>query len=201
MKMYIFFKRIFDCIFALLFLILLMPIIGIISIFIKLDSKGPVLFKQKRPGKYLNIFTMYKFRTMQIKLDENGMELSDISRITRVGMFLRKTSLDELPQLLNILRGEMSFIGPRPLLIDYLELYSFEEIRRHDVTPGISGLAQVNGRNTIEWKEKFKYDLWYVDNQSAFLDIKILFATIYYVCSRKGINSSKNETMPTFKGK
>ncbi|MFZ7121504.1 MAG: sugar transferase [Eubacteriaceae bacterium] len=199
--MYIFFKRIFDFIFALLLLILLIPIIGIILIVIKLDSKGPVLFKQKRPGKYLNIFTMYKFRTMRIELDENGVELSDICRITRVGMFLRKTSLDELPQLINILRGEMSFIGPRPLLVDYLPLYSFEEMRRHDVTPGISGLAQVNGRNTIDWKEKFKYDLWYVDNQSFFLDMKILFITIYCVCSRKGINNSKKETMPTFKGK
>jgi lipopolysaccharide/colanic/teichoic acid biosynthesis glycosyltransferase len=171
------------------------------AIAIKLeDPNGPVLFKQKRVGKNAKIFTVYKFRTMRVETEKNGKALSDLERITKVGAILRKTSIDELPQLFNIIRGEMSFIGPRPLLVEYLKYYTPEQMRRHEVTPGISGWAQVNGRNAITWEEKFKYDVWYVDNQSFLLDLKIFFKTIYYVLKGLGINNSHLETMPRFTG-
>jgi len=200
MKRYIVVKKILDFIFALFLLVLLFPVMLIAAFVIKLETDGPVLFKQERPGKGSKIFTVYKFRTMSVGTEKNGKQLSDIDRITKVGAFLRKTSIDELPQLFNILRGEISFIGPRPLLIQYLEHYSKEQIRRHEVTPGISGWAQVNGRNAISWDEKFKLDVWYVDNQSILLDLKILILTIYNVVNKNGINNSESDTMPYFIG-
>jgi undecaprenyl phosphate N,N'-diacetylbacillosamine 1-phosphate transferase len=200
MKPYLVVKRVLDLIFAVFFLIIFSPIMLIASIAIKMDSQGPVLFKQQRPGKDCRIFTIYKFRTMQVETEKDGKVLSDFERMTKVGSFLRKTSIDELPQLINIIRGEMSFIGPRPLLVQYLELYSPEQMRRHEVRPGISGWAQVNGRNAISWEEKFKYDVWYVDNLSIILDIKIVFLTINNILKRKGINNSSSDTMPFFEG-
>lgn len=194
-------KRILDFIFAIILLIITSPIILISVIVIKLeDPKGPILFKQKRPGKNTKIFTVYKFRTMRVETERNGRLLSDMERMTKVGSFLRKTSIDELPQLFNIIKGEMSFIGPRPLLVQYLEHYNKEQMRRHEVTPGISGWAQVNGRNAISWEEKFKLDVWYVDNISFKLDFKILVMTILNVLKREGINNSQNDTMPFFVG-
>lgn len=200
MKPYLVVKRVLDLIFAVFFLIIFSPIMLIASIAIKMDSQGPVLFKQQRPGKDCRIFTIYKFRTMQVETEKDGKVLSDFERMTKVGSFLRKTSIDELPQLINIIRGEMSFIGPRPLLVQYLELYSPEQMRRHEVRPGISGWAQVNGRNAISWEEKFKYDVWYVDNLSIILDMKIVFLTINNLLKRKGINNSSSDTMPFFEG-
>jgi lipopolysaccharide/colanic/teichoic acid biosynthesis glycosyltransferase len=192
-------KRVLDFVFAVILLIITSPIMLLAAIAIKLeDPKGPVLFKQKRPGKNAKIFTVYKFRTMRVETEKDGKPLTDMERMTKVGSFLRKTSIDELPQLFNIIRGEMSFIGPRPLLVQYLEFYTPEQMRRHEVTPGISGWAQVNGRNAISWEEKFKLDIWYVDNQSFLVDFKILFMTIYNVLSRKGINNSQGDTMPLF---
>lgn len=194
-------KRFLDFVFAIILLIILWPIMVIAAIAIKIeDSNGPVLFKQKRPGKDAKIFTVYKFRTMKVETEKNGKPLTDMERMTKVGSILRKTSIDELPQLFNIIRGEMSFIGPRPLLVRYLELYTPEQMRRHEVLPGISGWAQVNGRNAISWEEKFKLDVWYVDNQSFLVDLKILFMTIYNILKREGINNSKEDTMPYFMG-
>ncbi len=151
------------------------------------DPKGPVLFKQRRPGKDAKIFTVYKFRTMRVETEKDGRPLSDMERITKVGAFLRKTSIDELPQLFNIIRGEMSFIGPRPLPTIYLPYYTAEEMHRHDVRPGISGWAQINGRNYLSWEKKFAYDLYYVNNLSFWLDLKIFFITIGKVFSRAGV--------------
>jgi lipopolysaccharide/colanic/teichoic acid biosynthesis glycosyltransferase len=201
MKIYPYIKRILDFIFAIILLVITSPVMLLAAIAIKLeDPKGPILFKQKRPGKNAKIFTVYKFRTMRVETEKDGRPLTDMERMTKVGSFLRKTSIDELPQLFNIIRGEMSFIGPRPLLVQYLELYTPEQMRRHEVTPGISGWAQVNGRNAISWEEKFKYDVWYVDNQSFLLDLKILFLTIFNVLKREGINNSQGDTMPYFTG-
>jgi lipopolysaccharide/colanic/teichoic acid biosynthesis glycosyltransferase len=164
----------------------------------KLETKGPILFRQKRLGKDLRPFMVYKFRTM---CEANKKDYKrDIDRITKVGSFLRKTSIDELPQLFNILKGEMSFIGPRPLLAEYAPLYSSWQIRRHELSPGISGLAQINGRNRLCWEQKFELDIWYVDNISFMLDLKILFATIKNIIKKSGINSSDQCTMPNFKG-
>lgn len=194
-------KRILDFILAIILLVVLSPIMVIAAIAIKIeDPKGPVLFKQKRPGKDAKIFEVYKFRTMKVETKRDGKLLSDMERITKVGSVLRNLSIDELPQLFNIIRGEMSFIGPRPLLIQYLEYYSSEQMRRHEVIPGISGWAQVNGRNTISWNEKFELDVWYVDNQSFFLDLKIFWLTIYNVIHSKDINNSQGDTMPFFNG-
>lgn len=194
-------KRILDFVFAIILLIILWPIMFITAMAIKIEEpKEPVLFKQKRPGKDGEIFQVYKFRTMKSETEQEGKLLSDMERMTKLGSFLRKTSIDELPQLLNIICGEMSFIGPRPLLVDYLEHYSPEQMRRHEVLPGISGWAQVNGRNAISWEEKFEYDVWYVDNQSFFLDFKIFWLTIYNVVNRKDVNSSKEDTMAFFEG-
>lgn len=202
MKPYLVVKKVLDFIFAMVLLIIVSPVMIIAAIAIKIeDPKGSALFKQKRPGKNSKIFRVYKFRTMKVETKRDGELLSDIERMTRTGSFLRKTSIDELPQLFNILRGEMSFIGPRPLLVKYLEYYSEEQIRRHEVTPGISGWAQVNGRNTISWEEKFKYDVWYVDHISIKVDLKIVGLTIYNVLNRKDINNSEGNTMPYFTGK
>lgn len=172
-------KRILDFIFALLLLIMTSPVLFVAAIAIKLeDPEGPVLFKQDRPGKDGKIFKLIKLRTMRIDLYKDGRRLSDNERLTRVGSFLRKTSIDELPQLINILKGDMSFIGPRPLLTKYLPYYTVEEMKRHTVLPGISGWAQVNGRNSISWEEKFKFDIEYVENLSLKLDAKIFLLTI-----------------------
>ncbi|MBP1990297.1 sugar transferase [Paenibacillus eucommiae] len=201
MKIYMLVKRFLDVVFAIVLLILSSPVMLCVAIAIKLESKGDALFKQSRPGKQGKIFKVYKFRSMRAEVGADGKPLPDMNRITRVGAFIRKTSLDELPQLFNVVRGEMSFIGPRPLLVEYLAHYSPEQMRRHHVTPGISGWAQVNGRNAISWEEKFKLDVWYVDHCSFSLDVKIVAITIKSVLFRKGVNSSNSETMPFFVGK
>ncbi|MGN0549488.1 MAG: sugar transferase [Acutalibacteraceae bacterium] len=199
--MYKYIKRSLDLITALFLVIILSPIMLIAAILIAVNRDGPILFKQERPGKDGKIFTVYKFRTMSTTLrDKNGNELSDFDRMTKIGNILRKTSVDELPQLFNIIKGEMSFIGPRPLLKEYLELYSPEQMRRHNVLPGISGWAQVNGRNTLTWDEKFAYDVYYVDHYSFKMDLKIFIKTIENVVSQDGINSDSENTMEKFGG-
>lgn len=199
--MYKYFKRIMDFVASLTALIILSPLIALSAVLVKISDGGSVVFKQRRPGKDGKIFTVYKFRTMSEKTeDENGRELSDVERMTKIGSFLRKTSLDELPQLFNVLKGDMSFIGPRPLLCEYLELYTPYQMRRHEVLPGISGLAQVNGRNAITWEEKFDYDVYYVDHMSFWLDLKIIFKTIKNTLKRADINCSDNNTMEKFRG-
>lgn len=200
-QVYKYIKRSLDLITALFLVIILSPIMLIAAILIAVNRDGPILFKQERPGKDGKIFTVNKFRTMSTKLrDKNGNELSDFERMTKIGNILRKTSVDELPQLFNIIKGEMSFIGPRPLLKEYLELYSPEQMRRHEVLPGISGWAQVNGRNTLTWEEKFAYDVYYVDHYSFKMDLKIFIKTIENVVSQDGINSNSENTMEKFQG-
>lgn len=185
---YIYLKRFMDFIVALFLLIALFPIFILAALAVKLeDPKGPILFKQERPGKKGRIFTVYKFRTMCVAREENGKKLSDSERLTKTGMFLRKTSIDELPQLINVLKGEMSFIGPRPLLVKYLPFYTREEARRHDVRPGISGWAQVNGRNTVNWDERLRLDVEYVEQFSLKMDLKIFFLTIYKIFKRSNV--------------
>lgn len=200
-QMYKYIKRSLDLITALFLVIILSPVMLIAAILIAVNRDGPILFKQERPGKDGKLFTVYKFRTMSTMLrDKNGNELSDFDRMTKIGKILRKTSVDELPQLFNIIKGEMSFIGPRPLLKEYLELYSPEQMRRHNVLPGISGWAQVNGRNTLTWDEKFAYDVYYVDHYSFKMDLKIFIKTIENVVSQDGINSDSENTMEKFEG-
>ena len=182
-----FFKRIFDIVLSLLGLILLSPVLLIVAILVKVKLGGPVIFKQKRPGKGEKIFTLYKFRTMTNEKDENGKLLSDEKRLTKFGKFLRNTSLDELPELINILKGDMSIVGPRPLLVEYLEYYNDEEKHRHDVRPGLTGLAQVSGRNAVGWDERFKLDVKYVNNITFVEDLKVIYNTIKAVITRKGI--------------
>ena len=193
-------KRGIDIIGALFLLFLAWPFMVIAAIAIKIeDPKGPVLFKQERPGKDEKIFKIYKFRTMQVAThDAEGNSLSDMERMTKIGKLLRKTSLDEVPQFFNVLKGDMSFIGPRPLLVQYLKHYNEEQRRRHNVRPGISGWAQVNGRNAISWEEKFKLDVWYADNMSLKTDLKVLVKTIKNVLMSKDINSSEDNTMTYF---
>ena len=199
--MYRYVKRAMDFTIALIMLIVLSPLMLISCILIKMNKDGPILFKQKRPGKNGKIFTVYKFRTMSVHThDKDGRELSDFERISKIGNLLRKTSVDELPQLINILKGDMSFIGPRPLLTEYLDLYTPEQMRRHDVAPGISGWAQVNGRNTLTWEQKFEHDVYYVDNMSFSLDVKIFIKTIMNVLKQDGINSDNANTMEKFTG-
>ena len=199
--MYKYIKRSLDLITALFLVIILSPIMLIAAILIAVNRDGPILFKQERPGKDGKIFTVNKFRTMSTVLrDKNGNELSDFDRMTKIGNILRKTSIDELPQLFNIIKGEMSFIGPRPLLKEYLELYSPEQMRRHEVLPGISGWAQVNGRNTLTWEEKFAYDVYYVDHYSFKMDLKIFIKTIENVVSQDGLNSNSENTLEKFQG-
>ena len=199
-KMYLYVKKSLDFVFALLLLFTTSPIMIVVAIAIKAESNGPILFVQERLGKNEIIFKIIKFRTMKVVSDNECNPLSDMERMTKVGSFLRKTSLDELPQLFNILRGDMSFIGTRPLLVQYLELYSPEQRRRHEVVPGISGWAQVNGRNKLSWEEKFVLDVWYVDNISFSLDLKILFLTIKQLFVNKDINQNDNNTMKDFNG-
>ncbi|MFA7090246.1 MAG: undecaprenyl phosphate N,N'-diacetylbacillosamine 1-phosphate transferase [Arcobacteraceae bacterium] len=193
-------KSIFDKFLALFLIILFLPIYIVLSLLILLKIGRPILFKQKRPGYKEKIFGIYKFRTMSNEKDENGNLLPDEQRLIGIGKFIRSTSLDELPQLFNVLKGEMSFVGPRPLLIEYLEVYNNEQKRRHSVLPGITGWAQVNGRNAITWEQKFTYDVWYVDNQSFLLDIKILWMTFLKVIKRSDISSSTSITMEKFTG-
>lgn len=189
MKPYLYIKRLLDFLFALLLLIIASPILLAVTISLKVENiKEPILFKQERPGKDSKIFFVYKFRSMKVETERNGQKLSDRERLTKIGAILRKTSIDELPQLLNILKGEMSFIGPRPLLVKYLPYYTDEEKKRHKVLPGISGWAQVNGRNTISWEEKFKFDIEYVENVSLIFDIKILLLTIYRISSKSNVS-------------
>ena len=193
-------KRGIDMVGAFLLLFAAWPFMAIAAIAIKVaDPQGPILFKQERPGKDEKIFKIYKFRTMQVAThDAEGNRLSDMERMTKVGKLLRKTSLDEFPQFFNVLKGDMSFIGPRPLLVQYLKHYNEEQRRRHNVRPGISGWAQVNGRNAISWEERFRLDVWYADNISLRTDFKVLVKTIKNVLLSKDVNNSENDTMPYF---
>jgi sugar transferase EpsL len=193
-------KRLFDIFFSLLAIILFSPILLLIAILVRLLIGSPVLFTQQRPGYKGTPFFIYKFRTMTNRRDSNGNLLPDAERLTRLGHFLRNLSLDELPELFNILRGEMSFVGPRPLLMQYLPLYSKEQARRHDVIPGLTGWAQVNGRNTLTWPDKFNYDIWYVDHWSFWLDIRIILMTVFKVFNREGISQEGQATTEYFKG-
>ena len=194
------FKSLFDKTLALFLIILFSPIYIVVSLLIFFKMGSPILFRQKRPGYKEKIFGIYKFRTMTNDTDKNGNLLPDDKRLVGIGKFIRSTSLDELPQLFNVLKGEMSFVGPRPLLEEYLPLYNEKQKRRHDVKPGITGWAQVNGRNAISWEQKFDYDVWYVDNQSFWLDIKILWLTFLKVVKRSDISSSTSSTMEKFTG-
>lgn len=196
----LFLKLLLDKIISFSILLIASPLILLISVVLLFQIGNPIIFAQTRPGKNNSLFTCYKFRSMTNQKDENGKLLPDHLRLTSFGSFLRSTSLDELPQLWNVLKGDMSFVGPRPLLVSYLERYSPEQARRHEVTPGITGWAQVNGRNAITWEEKFKYDVWYVDNWSLWLDLKILFLTVSKVLKREGISQSSHVTMEEFKG-
>lgn len=196
-----FFKRLIDFILALIALMIIWPILLLVIIWLHFANKGAgVFFTQDRPGKGGKIFKVIKFKTMTDEKDESGNLLPDNERITKIGSFVRSTSIDELPQLINVLKGDMALIGPRPLLPQYLSLYNDEQKRRHDVRPGITGWAQVNGRNTISWAEKFKLDVWYVDHVSLILDIKIIFKTVMNVLRRKDINQNENTTMEAFNG-
>lgn len=193
-------KRFIDIILSLILLIPAGLIISACYIFIKIETRGPAFFVQERPGYKGKIFRILKLRTMIVETEKDGRELSDMERMTRVGRIVRACSFDELPQFFNILLGQMSFIGPRPLLVRYLPLYNPEQMRRHDVLPGISGWAQVNGRNEISWTQKFERDVWYVDHMSFPLDMKILFMTIKNVLKHQGINAGVNDTMQVFQG-
>lgn len=193
-------KRAFDLIVALSAMLLLLPVILIVGLVIRFNLGSPVLFKQTRPGLNGEPFKMLKFRSMLDAVDKDGQQLPDEQRLTPFGKFLRSTSLDELPGLINVLKGDMSLVGPRPLLMEYLPLYSKDQSRRHDVRPGITGWAQVNGRNAISWEDKFRLDVWYIDNYSFWLDIKILFLTIKKVFVRDGISADGEVTMSKFTG-
>ena len=193
-------KRSLDILGSTVGILFLSPILVLLSFIIRLFLGKPIIFKQNRPGFKGEIFSFYKFRTMTDKHNSNGLLLPDKDRITPLGNFLRKTSLDELPSLFNVLKGDISLVGPRPLLVEYLELYSPEQARRHDVKPGITGWAQVNGRNAISWEKKFELDLWYVNNYSFWVDIKILLFTIVKVIKREGVNQSNEITMEKFNG-
>ncbi|MFA7472901.1 MAG: sugar transferase [Spirosomataceae bacterium] len=194
------FKRILDFSFSLLGLTILSPIFILATFYLYLANQGKPFFFQKRPGKNGKIFRIIKFKTMNDRTDSEGNLLSDADRLTPVGKFVRKTSLDEIPQLINVLKGDMSLVGPRPLLPEYLPLYNKEQARRHEVRPGITGWAQVNGRNAISWKQKFEYDVWYVDHLSFWLDLKILLLTIKKVFVREGISQQGQATMEPFRG-
>ncbi|HEY9824642.1 MAG TPA: sugar transferase [Stenomitos sp.] len=193
-------KEVVDRALAVLLLLVFLPILGLVAIAIYRYMGAPVLFRQPRPGKDGHIFNFYKFRTMTDQRDANGQLLPDAERLPRFGQLLRSSSLDELPQLWNILKGEMSFVGPRPLVVEYLERYSPEQARRHEVKPGITGLAQVNGRNLISWDEKFKLDVWYIDHWNLGLDLKILFLTVKTVLRREGISQEGFATSEEFMG-
>ena len=193
-------KRFFDIAISFLAVVLLFPLFAFVALSIRFKLGSPVLFCQNRPGIYGKPFTIFKFRTMTDARDARGNLLPDGERLTRFGRFLRSTSLDELPELFNVLRGDMSLVGPRPLLMAYLPLYSAEQARRHEVRPGITGWAQVNGRNALSWEEKFAMDVWYVDHHSLWLDVKILVLTVRKVLARDGISAAGEATMPPFTG-
>ena len=193
-------KRIFDFTASLCGLILLSPILIVVALLIRLNLGSPIFFTQDRVGKHNKVFKMIKFRSMKDGVDKDGNLLPDEMRLTKFGKMLRSTSLDELPELISVLKGDMSLIGPRPLLVDYLPLYNEDQIRRHNVLPGLTGWAQINGRNNLSWNEKFNLDVWYVDNWSLILDIKIFFLTIYKVFKRDGISQEGNVTMERFNG-
>lgn len=193
-------KRIFDLAFAVVLIVLLAIPMMIIAIIIRIDIGSPVLFKQQRPGYRSKPFVLLKFRTMRDTRDENNQLLPDNLRLSSLGIVLRKLSLDELPQIFNVIKGDLSFVGPRPLLMEYLPLYTSRQARRHDVKPGITGWTQVNGRNALTWDEKFEHDIWYVEHRSFLLDMKILGMTITKVMKREGITAQGSATMPLFKG-
>ena len=195
-----FVKRLLDITISLIALIFLLPLMSLIYLSVRINLGSQAFFLQERVGKDNKIFKMIKFRTMKNSTDKNGNLLSDNERVTKFGSFLRSFSLDELPELINILKGDMSLVGPRALLVQYLGLYNDEQIRRHEVLPGLTGWAQINGRNSITWSEKFKLDVWYVDNWSLWLDIKIFFLTFWKVLKREGINQSESVTMEYFNG-
>ena len=194
------FKRAFNLLFATLAGLVFAPLMIMLALLIRCKLGSPVIFKQQRPGLYAKPFYIYKFRTMNDKKNINGDLLVDAERLTELGKLLRSASLDELPSLWNVLKGDMSFVGPRPLLMEYVPLYNAEQARRHETKPGLTGWAQVNGRNAISWEEKFKLDIWYVDNQSLWLDIKIIILTFKKVFFRRGITASGDATMPKFTG-
>ena len=193
-------KQLFDMLSALLGLIVFSPVFIVTALLVRIKLGTPVLFKQQRPGLHAQPFHVYKFRTMTDQHDTDGQLLPDEARLTSFGKMLRRLSLDELPQLLNVIKGDLSLVGPRPLLMEYLSLYSREQAKRHDLRPGITGWAQVNGRNAINWEEKFKLDIWYVENQSFFLDLKILWMTFYKVFKREAISQEGQTTMSKFTG-
>ena len=193
-------KRLFDLLLTIPGLALITPLLLLVTFLVWLIEGRPILFQQQRPGLGGNIFTVYKFRTMREAVGRDGRPLPDAERISPLGHFLRATSLDELPELFNILRGEMSLVGPRPLLVQYLERYSPEQARRHDILPGITGWAQINGRNALTWEDKFRLDVWYVDNWSLWLDIKILALTMWKVLKREGISQPGQATAEEFMG-
>ncbi len=195
-----YFKRLFDIVSSIIFLLCFWWLYIIVAILVKKKLGSPVIFKQQRPGLNGKIFTMYKFRSMTDARDKSGKLLSDAERLPKFGKLLRATSLDEIPEIINVLKGDMSLVGPRPLLVEYLFRYSKEQARRHEVRPGITGWAQVNGRNAISWEEKFKYDVEYVDSCSFLLDIRIIFLTIKKVFVKEGISQEGNVTMEEFKG-
>ena len=198
--MYLKIKPLIDFAVSLISIILLFPLLLLIGTIVYIMIGTPIIFKQERPGLYGKPFTFYKFRTMEEAFDKDGKPLPDLKRLTKFGQLLRKTSLDELPSLFNVLKLEMSLVGPRPLLMDYLPIYSKEQFRRHDLKPGITGWAQINGRNEISWQKKFELDLWYIDNISLFIDLKIFILTLFTVIRRRGINQSESITMERFNG-
>ena len=193
-------KPFLDRALSLVLLIFLFPLMTVVAILIYIMMGSPVFFRQKRPGLHGKIFSIYKFRTMNNQKDRNGKLLSDKERLTGIGQLIRSTSIDELPQLFNVLKGDMSFVGPRPLLVEYLDLYTIEQSKRHDVLPGITGWAQIRGRNAISWEEKFMYDIWYVNNQSFWLDMKIFWITFIKIIRRNDVNSNTHVTMEKFEG-
>lgn len=196
----LFFKRIIDLLVSIFGLIIISPIFILVLIGLTIANSGKPFFFQKRPGKNGKVFSIIKFKTMNDKRGNDGELLPDSERLTKIGSFVRKTSLDEIPQLLNVFKGDMSLIGPRPLLVQYLPLYNEHQSRRHEVRPGITGWAQVNGRNAISWKQKFDFDVWYVDHLSFSLDLKILYLTVLKVVKRDGISQEGQATMEAFKG-
>ena len=193
-------KRLFDVVFSLSVLIILSPLILLLAVWLALAQGWPVFFTQARPGLGGKLFDLIKFRTMRDARDVEGKPLPDAQRITRLGAFMRRSSLDELPEFLNVLKGDMSVVGPRPLLVQYLERYSPEQARRHEVLPGITGWAQVNGRNALTWDEKFALDVWYVDHMSFWLDMRIILLTVWKIFKHEGISQPGHATMPEFKG-
>jgi len=200
-SIYPFFKRLIDFTIALSGLLILLPFLIIVSLLLLfVNKRAGIFFTQYRPGKNIKIFKVIKFRTMTNEKDENGVLLSDAKRLTKVGKIMRSFSIDEIPQLINVLKGDMALIGPRPLLVNYLSLYNKEQARRHEVRPGVTGWAQINGRNNISWEKKFELDIWYIDNLSFGLDIKIFWLTLFKVFKREGISMDNNATTKSFNG-